>query len=106
MGEDRGGGKGDLEAVECGAAVISESPRNTLSGKPGQWDHDFGVFVDETPVEISEAEEGLDVPDLTGLGPILNGFYLVRGHRKPVRLKDVAEILHSLGVKFAFLRVG
>src|SRR4029077_20375091 len=68
MGEDWGGGEGNLEVVECGAAIISENPRNTLAGKPGQQDHNFGVFVDEMPVEVSEAEEGLNILDLTGSG--------------------------------------
>ena len=42
------------------------------------------------PVEIGEAQEGLDVFDLLGFGPILNDLDLVGGHSEAARGKYVA----------------
>jgi len=36
--------------------------------------------MNETPVEVSEAKEGLDILDFMGLRPILDGFNLLDGH--------------------------
>ena len=46
----------------------------------GQRNGDFRVFRDETPIEIGEAQERLDIFDLLGFGPILNDLDFVRGH--------------------------
>ena len=42
------------------------------------------------PVEIGEAQEGLDVFDLSGFGPILNELDLVRGHSEAAWGKYIA----------------
>ena len=42
------------------------------------------------PVEIGKAQEGLDVFDLSGLGPILNDLDLVRGHSEATWGKYIA----------------
>src|SRR6266700_3626967 len=70
VSEDGGGGEGFLEQVESGAAVVSERPRYTLPGEAGQRNHNVGVLIDESPVEVCESKEGLNVLDLTGLRPV------------------------------------
>jgi hypothetical protein len=62
--------------------------------------------MDEPPIEVRESKEGLDVLDLTGLRPVLDGFDLIRRHRQARRGQDVAEILHSVSMELALLRVG
>ena len=42
------------------------------------------------PVEIGKAQEGLDVFDLSGFGPILNDLDLVGGHSEAARRKYIA----------------
>ena len=62
--------------------------------------------MDEMPIEVHEAEEGLDVLNLMGLGPILDGFNFLQGHGQSGRREDITEVLHSVGMEFALLRVG
>ena len=62
--------------------------------------------MDKTLVEVSEAKEGLNVLDFTGLGPILNGFNLLGGHRKSGGRKAVSEVFRSVRMELAFIRVG
>src|SRR6266581_3934165 len=63
--EDQHGGKRIFEMLKGGTALIGEDPRYSLSGESGQGDHNVRVFVDESPVEVSESQEGLDVLHLT-----------------------------------------
>ena len=71
-------------------AFFGEVPGSTFTSETGQWNGDFGVFRNETPVEIGEAQEGLDVFDLLGFGPILNDLDLVGGHSEVARGKYIA----------------
>src|SRR6266700_2422375 len=70
VSEDGGGGEGFLEQVESRVAVVSERPWYTLPGEAGQRNHDVGVLIDESPVEVCKSKEGLNVLDLTGLRPV------------------------------------
>ena len=49
-------------------ALIREVPSSTFMSEVGEWDSDFGVFQNKTPIEIGEAQEGLDIFDLLGFG--------------------------------------
>src|SRR6266581_9662459 len=82
VSEDGGGGEGFLEQIESGVAVISERPWYTLPGEVGQRNHDVGVLINESPVEVCESKEGLNVLDLMGLRPVLDSLDLVRRHRQ------------------------
>src|SRR6266581_9320175 len=106
VSEDGGGGEGFLEQVESGVAVVSERPWYTLPGEAGQRNHDVGVLIDESPVEICESKEGLNVLDLTGLRPVLDSLDLVRRHRQASRGQYVAEVLRSVSMELALLRIG
>src|SRR6266581_1663221 len=106
VGKDGGGGEGFLEQIESGAAVVSERPWYTLPGEAGQRNHDVRVLINESPVEVCESKEGLDVLDLTGLRPVLDSLDLVRRHRQAGRGQYVAEVFHSVSMELALLRIG
>ena len=46
----------------------------------GEWNGDFRGFLNKMPIEIGEAQKGLDVFNFSGFGPILNDLDFVRGH--------------------------
>src|SRR6266581_7388850 len=94
VGKDGGGGEGFLEQIESGVAVVSERPWYTLPGEVGQWNHNVRVLIDESPVEVCESKEGLNVLDLTGLRPVLDSLNLVRRHRQAGRGQYVAKVFH------------
>ena len=56
----------------------------------GEWNSDIRVFRNKMPIEISKAQEGLDVFNLSGFGPILNDLDFVRGHSEATQREDVA----------------
>jgi hypothetical protein len=80
MGEDRGGGEGELERVESALAVGVETPWCVLSEKAGHWDDDIGVPRDKATVEICKTEERLDIADIAGLQPVQNYLYFLLVH--------------------------
>ena len=71
-------------------ALIGEVPSSTLMSEMGEWNGDFRVFQNKTPIEIGEAQKGLDVFDLSGFGPILNDLDFIRGHSEAAQREDVA----------------
>ena len=58
-------------------ALIIEVPKDTLSGEPHERDCDLRIFINEVTVEIRKPEEGLDVLDFTGFGPVLDNLDFV-----------------------------
>ena len=90
MGQDQCSGKGLFQRHESGVALIREVPSSTFMSEMGEWNSDFGVFWNKTPIEIGKAQEGLDVFDLSGFGPILNDLDLVGGHSEAGRRKYIA----------------
>ena len=56
----------------------------------GEQNRDFRVFWNKTPIEIGEAQKGLDVFDLSGFGPILNDLDFVGGHSEAAQREDIA----------------
>ena len=71
-------------------ALIGEVPSSTFTSEMGEWNGDFGVFQNKTPIEIGEAQEGLDVFDFSGLGPILNDLDFFRSHSEAIQREDIA----------------
>jgi len=74
-----------LESIEGVLTVPGEDPRSILPGEPGKRDHNVGVIENETPVEVGESQEGLDILYLTRFRPIGDGLYLVRRHSETFR---------------------
>ena len=56
----------------------------------GEWNSNFGVFWNKILIEIGQAQEGWDVFDLPGFGPILNDLDFVGGHSEVTQREDVA----------------
>jgi hypothetical protein len=62
--------------------------------------------VNETTVEMGNAEEGLNIFDLLGFGSIPNHLYFLFGHRKSIGREHIAEELHRISVPLAFIGFG
>ena len=71
-------------------ALIREVPSGTFLSEMGEWNGDFGVLQNETPIEIGKAQERLDIFDLLGFGRILNDLDFVRGHSEATRREYIA----------------
>src|SRR6266581_4453955 len=106
MCQDGGRHEGVFEKMESGTTVIRENPRGPFAGEVRQGDHNVGVLVDETLVEVCEAKEQLNVLDLTGFGPVLDGFHFLGGHGKSSWGKDIPKVLHSIHMELALLGIG
>ena len=85
VGQDWRSGEGFFQRHESGAALIGEVPGSTLSSEMGEQNGDFGVFRNKTLIEIGKSQEGLDIFDFLGFGPVLNDLDFVGGHGKPTR---------------------
>jgi hypothetical protein len=62
--------------------------------------------VNETTVEIGEAEEGLNVFDLPRFRPIPNHLDFIFGHSKSIGREHIAKELHRISVPFTFIGFG
>ena len=102
----RGGSESLFQSIESGTAGVGEIPDSGFPRESGERNHDGGVVVDETTIEVCEAEEGLDVFDFPRFGPLLYDFDLVFGHLKSARREDISEILDGVSVEGTFLRRG
>ena len=92
-------GEGFLQRVESRAAFVGEVPSGAFAGKVGEQNGDVRVVQNETPVEISETQEGLYVFDLSGLRPILNNLYFISCHGKSTQREDVTWIFNCLDIE-------
>ena len=90
VNKDRSGGECLLECLEGGPTFISEEEHSTFVGEAGKRDSDVGVAMNEVSVEISTPKEGLDVLNLLGLRPILDGLNFARNHGEAIGGDDVA----------------
>ena len=79
VGQDWHSGEGFLQGHEGGVALIGEVPSCSFTSETSERNSDFGVFQNKTLIEIGKAQEGLDVFNLSGFGPILNDLDFV-GH--------------------------
>jgi hypothetical protein len=62
--------------------------------------------VDESSVEIGEAEERLNILDFSRLRPILDDLDFIFGHFDTMFVDNVSEIFHFVLVEFAFVTTG
>ena len=90
MGQDWCSGEGFFQRHESGAALIGEVPSGTFTSEMGERNGDFGVFWNKMPIEIGKAQEGPNVFDLSGFGPILNDLDFVGGHSEATRREYIA----------------
>ena len=106
MSEDWSGGKGLLQEVESGVAIIGEFPRSVFVGKPRERNDDVGVVVDKTMVEVRESKEGLDVLNFPQFRPIGDGLNFLHRHRESIGRKTETEVLGGGGMELTFLWLG
>jgi hypothetical protein len=59
-----------LECVKGLPTIFGKVPRGILASKPSERNHDIRVVEDETAIEVSESEEGLDILDFPRFRPI------------------------------------
>jgi hypothetical protein len=62
--ENWSGRESIFEEVEGVTGLFSKVKGDAFVREAGKWDDDVGIVVDESMVEVGEAEEGLDIFDL------------------------------------------
>ena len=103
MHKDRSGSEHFLEKFKSGAAFLSEIPRGTFRCELSKRNCDFQVIVNESPVEVGEAKEGLYVFNLPRFWPLLDNLNFFIGHCQAEVCQDVSEELNGILVPFAFI---
>ena len=104
--EDRSGSECFLEKFESGAAFLSEIPCGTFPCEPGKRNCDFQVIVNESPVEVGKAKEGLYVFNLPRFWPLLDNLNFLVSHCQAEVRQDISKELNGISVPFAFIRFG
>ena len=95
-----------LEKFESGAAFRCEVPCSTFLCEPGKPNCDFQVIVNESPVEVGEAKEGLYVFNFPRFRPLLDNFDFLIGHCQAEVCEYISEELNGISVPFAFICFG
>ena len=80
MGKDGSCREGYFEGAERMPTLLRKVPRGVLSGEPSEGNHDIGIIVNESTVEVGEAQERLDILYPSGLRPVADGLDFVWGH--------------------------
>ena len=91
-----------FEGVERTLTLLGKVPRGILSDEPSEGNHDVGVIINESTVEVGEAQKGLDILYLSGLRPVADGLDFVLGHRQSRGCETVPEVLHRFQVELTF----
>ncbi len=106
MSEYQHGGKCFLKHSKSHACLFGKLECDSFADELGEQYNNVRVVEDEVTVEISKAEEGLNILHFLWLGPILNylNFHLVHG--ESLRRQNVSKVLHSLRVKLTFVGMG
>ena len=94
MSKNRSESEGLLEGLKEISAYIGKIPCYTLPSKSDEWNYDVKVISDKTSVEITEAQEGLNVFDIPGLWPFQDYLDFVSRHPETLRREYVAEIFY------------
>ena len=61
MAKNRIRNKSLFKIIESGATNVVEEKRDVLPCKTIKWKDDLGIMINETAVEVSEAEKGLNI---------------------------------------------
>ena len=78
--EDWSGSEQFLEKFESGAAFRCEIPCSTFPCEPSKRNCDFRVIMNESPIEVGKAKEGLYVFNLPRFQPFLDNLNFLVGH--------------------------
>ena len=95
-----------LEKFESGVAFRREVPCSTFPCELGKRNCDFQVVMNESPVEVGEAKEGLYVFNLPRFQPLLDNLNFFVGHCQAEVRQDISEEFNGISVPFAFIRFG
>ncbi|KIN95626.1 hypothetical protein M404DRAFT_165337 [Pisolithus tinctorius Marx 270] len=106
MSEDRNRAEGILQAEESRVALLRKVPRSTLLCEVSEWNDDVRVVINESPIEICEAKEGLDVLHLPQLRPVTDCLNFLGRHGETRGRENVAKVLDGVGVELALLWLG
>ena len=104
--KDRSGSECFLEKFESGAAFLSEIPCGTFQCELSKRNCDFRVIVNESPVQVRKAKEGLYVFNLLRFQPLLDNCNFLVSHCQAEVHQDISEELNGILVPFAFIRFG
>ena len=103
MGKNQSISKRLLKSPKGSLTCVGEIPCCTFPSELGEWDDGIGVLINESSVEVTEPEKGLNVLDIPGFRPFQNCLDFVRGHLEALRAEDVTEIFNSIGVELTFI---
>ena len=95
VGKDGSCREGYFEGVERTPTLLRKVPRGVLSGETREGNHNVGVIINESTVEVGEAPKGLDILYPSGLRPVADGLDFVLGHHQSRGCKTVPEVLHG-----------
>ena len=84
-------------------AFWGEVPCSTFPCELGKRNCDFQVIVNESPVEVGEANERLYVFNLPRFRPLLDNFDFLVSHCQAKVCQDISEELNGISVPFAFI---
>jgi hypothetical protein len=90
-GQDGSGGEEWFELLERGEGGVGGLEDGSFTEEGSEGSDDGGEARDESSIEVSEAEEGLDVLDRTGLGPVKDRLDLRSVPPDAVGANDEAE---------------
>ena len=86
--------------------LIGKVPCGTLVGKTCKQNGDFGISVNEMTVKVGKTEEGLNILDFPGFGPILDNLDLVWGHGEAFRRQHISEVFTGSDMELTFVCMG
>ena len=78
----------------------------SFSGEPSEGDHNVGEIINESTIEIGEAQKGLDILYPLGLRPVADGLDFVLGHCQSRWCETIPEVLHRFQVELTFFGFG
>ena len=104
--EDWSGSEHFLEKFKSRVVFRCEVPCSTFLCEPGKRNCDFRVIMNESPVEVGKAKEGLYVFNLPRFRPLLDNLNFFVSHCQSEVCQDVSEEFNGILVPFTFIRFG
>ena len=92
-----------FEGIKGGLARRGSVPGEVLLGEVKERASDVGVIGDESPVEIGETKERVNVFYLSWCGPICDAIEFDGVHGQLAGFYDHAKVFYLVGGEFAFL---
>ena len=91
-----------FQKIKGGTAVTIEIPYGVLAGKLCKRDNNVGVAMNETPIEVTKTQKGLNILNFMRFWPIQNDLNLVLSHAESFSADDKAEVFNTSLVELAF----